>query len=69
MKMTRVLDFWVQTTLEDYIIEFGAEDHLSFSKADAMFKYGVKGRLLKEIPLWIKVLMVQKNYFYFQDKI
>jgi hypothetical protein len=32
------VDFWVQTTLEGYIIEFVAENHQYFSKEEAYSK-------------------------------
>jgi hypothetical protein len=61
--ISRAVDFWVQTVLEGYIIEFSAENHQYFSKEEAIFKEGARGRLLWEIPLWIKVLLVEEGMF------
>jgi hypothetical protein len=59
--VTRAVDFWVSTTLEGYIIKFLAENHQSFSRAEEIFKKDAKGRLLREIPLWIKVFFVEEG--------
>jgi hypothetical protein len=47
----RAINFWVNTTLEGYIIEFAAENHQSFSWEEVDFKKDARGRLLREIPL------------------
>jgi len=60
IKLKRVVDFWVQASLETYVIEFTTKGHLSFSKAKVVFRYGLRGRLLKEIRLWIKFLVEEK---------
>jgi hypothetical protein len=56
-----VVDFWVNTTLEGYIIEFAAENHQSFSRVGADFKKDARGRLLREIPMWIKVFLMEEG--------
>jgi hypothetical protein len=55
------IDFWVSTTLEGYIIKFAAENHRYFSRADAIFKKYTRGILLREIPLWIKVFLIEEG--------
>jgi hypothetical protein len=45
--VTRAIDFWVNTTLEGYIIEFAVENHQSFSLAKVHFKKYARGRLLR----------------------
>ena len=64
-ELTRAVDFWVKTTLEGYVVEFAAECYQSFSKAEAVFHSGLRGKLLKEIPLWIKALMVDEGLIEF----
>jgi hypothetical protein len=49
---------WVQTTLEGYINEFVSNNHQSFLEVKAIFKEGAQGILLREIPSWIKILLV-----------
>ena len=64
-ELTRAVDFWVETTLDGYIVEFAAECYQSFSKSKAIFHSGLRGKLLKEIPLWIKALMVDEGLMEF----
>ena len=47
-------------------MEFAIECYQSFSKVEAIFHSGLRGKLLKEIPLWIKALMVDKGLLEFQ---
>ena len=63
--LTRAVDFWVQSTLEGYIMEFAAQCQQSFSKVEDIFRSGLRGELLKEIPLWIKALMVDEGLIEF----
>jgi hypothetical protein len=55
------MEFWVQTTLEGYIIEFSAENYQLFSKVEEVFYEGDQGRLSRETPLWMKILMVEEG--------
>jgi hypothetical protein len=57
----RAVDFWVHMTLEGYIVEFAAENHQYFSRVEEIFKKGVCDRLLREIPLWIKVFLMEEG--------
>lgn len=59
--LTSTVDFWVQTTIEGYMVEFAAERYQSYSKADVVFKSGLRVKQLKEVPLWIKMLMVEEG--------
>ena len=61
IELTLAVDFWVRTTLEGYTVEFSAECYQSFSKAEAVFHSGLRGKLLKEILLWIKSLMADEG--------
>jgi hypothetical protein len=42
-QITRAVDFWVNTTLEGYIIDFAVENHQSFSRAEEYFKKYAQG--------------------------
>jgi hypothetical protein len=57
----RVIDLWVNTTLEGYIIEFAVENHQSFLRVEVISKKYVRGRLLREIPLWIKFVLMEEG--------
>jgi hypothetical protein len=56
-----VVDFYVNTTLEGYIIKFSAENHQSFSREEVDFKKYAWGRILRQIPLCIKVFLMEKG--------
>ena len=60
------MDFCAETTLDGYIVEFSTECYQSFSKAKAIFRSRLRGKLLKEIPLWIKALMVDEGLMEFE---
>jgi hypothetical protein len=57
----RAVDFWVSTTLAGYIIEFAYENHQYFSRVEVYFKKDARGRILIEIPLWIKVFLMEEG--------
>ena len=65
-ELTRAVNFWVETTLDGYIVEFATDCYQSFSKAEAIFRSGLRWKLLKEISLWIKALMVDEGLMEFQ---
>jgi hypothetical protein len=55
------VEFWVQTTLERYIVEFSMENHQSFSKEEVVFYKGAQGILLREISLWMKIFLMEEG--------
>jgi hypothetical protein len=59
--VTQAIDFWVSTTLEGYIIKFIAKNHQCFSHAEVIFKKDTRGIILREFPLWIKVLLMEEG--------
>jgi hypothetical protein len=59
--VTQAINFWVNKTLEGYIIEFSTENNQSFSWEEVDFKKYARGRMLREIPMWIKVVMREEG--------
>jgi hypothetical protein len=57
----QAIDFWVNRTLQGYIIKFVAENHQYFSQEEADFKKYARGRLLREISVWIKVFLMEEG--------
>jgi hypothetical protein len=45
-------------------LSFTVENHQAFSKEEVVFREGARGRLLWEIPLWIKVFLVEEGMFH-----
>ena len=60
-KWTRAIDFWFSRVKEGYIIEFVVEYTNYFRDIERKFTYGPMKRLLVEIPLWIKMLFMEKG--------
>ena len=56
----------MESTVDRYIVEFAAECYQSFSREEDIFRSGLRGKLLKEIALWIKALMVDEGLMEFQ---
>ena len=52
--------------MDGYIVECAAECYQSFSRAEDTFRSRLRGKLLKEIPLWVKALMVDEGLMGFQ---
>jgi len=50
-ELIRAINFWVQTTIEDYIVKFAVENYKSFSKVNPVFRSRLRG---------IKMLMVEE---------
>lgn len=50
-------------------MEFATECYMSFTEAEDIFKLGLRGKPLKEIPLWIKALMVDEGLMPFQNPV
>jgi len=49
--------------LEISFVAFVAKNNQAFPKAEAIFREEARGTLLQEIPLWIKVLLVEEGMF------
>jgi hypothetical protein len=60
-KWAQAIDFWFARVKEGHIIDFFVEYTDSFSEAERKFSEGPRKRLLEEIPLWIKMLFVEKG--------
>ena len=48
------------------MVEFATESYQYFSKANVVFRAGIRGKLLTEVPLWIKIMMVEEGLIPFQ---
>lgn len=58
---TRVVDLWVKTTVEGYVVEFAAESYQSYSKVEAVFKFELRGELIGEVLTWIMMFLVEER--------
>jgi len=47
--------------VEGYMVEFAAESYQYFSKAEPVFDSRLRGELIREVPTWIKMFMVEEG--------
>jgi hypothetical protein len=59
-KCTQAIEFWFTRVKEGHIIEFSIEYSDSFNEVARKFKEGPIKRMLEEIPLWIKMLFMER---------
>ena len=57
----RDIDFWVDIIMEGYITEIVVDHIRSYSKTEREFFQEPRGRYLKSLKLWIKMLVCEKN--------
>jgi hypothetical protein len=55
----------VKAQIDGFILEFATEACQSFYRAEEELKKGAQGRLLKEIPLFLKMLLVEAGMLAF----
>ena len=60
-KISRVVDFWVDSILQGYINEFAVDTIKSYSEAERNFFQGPRRRYLLCINSWIKMLAYEKG--------
>lgn len=56
----------MKTTVEGFVVEFVVDVYQSFSKAKKELKRAARMRLVKEIPTWINMLLVEEGILPFQ---
>ena len=59
--ITRVVDFWLASVLEGFVIEFAVDQRKSFSEAEHYFFKGYRSKYLKYLNLSIKMLLHEKG--------
>ena len=59
--ISRDVDFWVESILQGYIIEFAVEMITSYSEEERNFFQGPRRRYLLSINTWIKMLVYEKG--------
>jgi hypothetical protein len=63
---TRVIDFWLDSVLGDYVTEFAVDFIQLYSVVEREFFKGSCGRLLKSLNMWIKILLCEKHLIVMQ---
>ena len=60
-KASRVVEVWIDSTLEGYITEFAVDTTKSYSEAEREFFNRPSGRFLLSLQLSIKMLICEKG--------
>jgi hypothetical protein len=60
-QVSHTIDFWLDSILGGYITEFSIECTQSYSVAEREFFKGPRGRYLKSLSTWIKMLLCDKG--------
>jgi len=55
--ISRVVDFWIDSILKGYVIEFAITYTQSYSASEREFFFGARGRYLRELTVWIKMAL------------
>lgn len=63
-----MIDFCYASIVKGYIIEFAVEGSISFNAAERKFFWGLHGRYIKLVPLWIKMLLCEKGVMSMEDE-
>ena len=59
--ISRTVDFWLVSLLEDFITEFAVDQRKSFSEAKRYFFKGYRGKYLNSLNMSIKQLLYEKG--------
>ena len=59
--LSRAVDFWVDSILEGYIIDFVVDKITSYSEAKWKIFKGHRGIYLSSLKAWIKMLACEKG--------
>jgi hypothetical protein len=65
-KWAKSAEFWFDRVKEGYIIEFVIEYNESFNELERNFVVEPRKRLLKEKPMWIKMMFVEKGLMHME---
>jgi len=57
----REIDFWLKTMVEGYVVKFATKSYQSYSKAEAVFNFELRGELIREVLSWIKMFLVEEG--------
>jgi len=60
-KITRVIDHWLDLIIGGFIIEFAVDTSVSYSEAERCFLKGPRGKYVKSLNTWIKMLLCEKR--------
>jgi len=60
-KVAKAIDYWIDSILGRFITKFVIDTFSSYSEAERRFFKGPKGKYLKSLKTWIKMLLCKKR--------
>ena len=60
-KIARAIDHWLDWIIGGFIIEFAIDTTVSYSEAERRFLQGLRGKYIKLLNTWIKMLLCEKR--------
>ena len=56
-KIARIVDHWLDWIIGGFIIEFRVDTSVSYSEVEQRFLKGPRGKYVKSLNTWIKMLL------------
>ena len=60
-KITRVIDHWISRIIGGFVTEFVVDTLVSYSEVEHCFFKGLRGKYLKSLNTWIKMILCEKR--------
>ena len=60
-RISRVVDFYINNILGRFVTKFVVDSTISYDEAEQIFFKGPRGKYLKYLKLWIKMLVCEKG--------
>ena len=60
-KIARIADHWLDHVIGGFVTKFAIDTSVSYSKAEQHFFKGPRGKYLRSLNTWIKMLLCEKQ--------
>lgn len=60
-KIACAIDHWLNWIIGGFITEFAVDTSASYSEAERRFLKGLRGKYVKSLNAWIKILLCEKR--------
>ncbi len=60
-KIARVVGHWLDRIIRGFITEFAVDTTVSHNKIEQHFHKGLRGKYIKSLNTWIKMLLCEKR--------
>lgn len=60
-KIVHAIDHWLDHIIGGFVIEFAVDTSVSYNEAEHFFFKGPRGKYLKSLNTWIRVLLCERQ--------